>query len=771
MFLKLRKFCALIALILILGIQSSCVPSVGNGLRSRDSASVVSSAAPVGMYQGHILADNPIILSKNNDLSPTYDLNKLVSTATITTNAFLKGNTSCYGLDYCFEVRENNKSPSALQTSNGKWSFNVYSPEFLQVNSFYHLSKMFDMFYSNLSASFGIAYDPFLQPLYDTALPLGLQATSNKFRGINNLPLIAYADCDNEYAADNAFFDRTTQTLCFGYISTQPKVKWAQDSSTIYHELGHYFQRVQLNFRNYSLTQKSDLGNLSYDEAASIGEGLSDYYSYYVNGRTHFAEWGAGRFLQASRPITESDSLHAVGVAEEIDKRLSYPQYLNYNPNNVSSPIEDTHYSGMIISHYLVALSKDLQTSCKMTKLSANNFIVHLLSETLAELGDLTTKGTENNATGLSKVNLSPSRALEWVSKVNPINYRSFSQTFAKNLKNTLANPSLLRCNGSIYTKDQIESLLDQYGLLLFRTYNENRNLNGVNSTVNSLNRKKSQFITKDQLILDPTPGASVAFVIDNRDQIRSGLTGLQRDGSLETLSSQTPSDLGFNNNNGKISPGEVVAIALNLFNNSNATMGGVQILASDWNHADASGKPCQFDATLTSDRWPLSSEGGQPCTTVSANVDSDFAPVCFIQSNENSATKWISQSDFRDKMALDTSLCLNPTNDKNCFIRALKGADQAYYSKINPNSTWGKTLADPKTGKAPSLSWGNVMLFEVSKHIPPGTVIDCRLRARFTNCEDCYHNKNNNNYDFKDKDYNGPTPYKVIHLQIPITD
>ena len=199
--------------------------------------------------------------------------------------------------------------------------------------------------------------------------------------------------------------------------------------------------------------------------------------------------------------------------------------------------------------------------------------------------------------------------------------------------------------------------------------------------------------------------------------------------------------------------------------------MGGIQILANDWDHADASGtgNPYQFPASMSNDQWPLLAEGGVAHT--SSASDSNFAPVCFIQYNEASATKWISQKEFQNKMALDSSFCLDPTKPNECFFRAIKGADQAHYSKINPKSTWGQTMADPKTGKAPSLDSGNVILFEVSKHIPPGTVVDCRLRARFTNCEDCYHDANRNNYDYKDSEYNGPRPFKTIHLNILIND
>ena len=81
-------------------------------------------------------------------------------------------------------------------------------------------------------------------------------------------------------------------------------------------------------------------------------------------------------------------------------------------------------------------------------------------------------------------------------------------------------------------------------------------------------------------------------------------------------------------------------------------------------------------------------------------------------------------------------------------------------------------------------LSDQAVILLEVSKQIPPGTIVDCRLRLRFSNCEDCYHKQSTDatktnfssdshleGYDFTDTDYNGPRPFKIIHLQIPITD
>jgi hypothetical protein len=756
---------ALVSLVL-----SSCVPSVGNNTRSRDTSAAISGSANVALYQGRVLADNPIILSKNANLSDSYDLNRLLSTVPITTNSFLKGNASCLGLDYCFEVRATKVDPSPLQTATGKWSYNATTSEFLQVNTFYHLNEVSDLFFSNLTQSFDRAYSG-ATPMYDTSLPKNIQNSTNVFSLITQ-PLIVYGDCNE---ADAAYFNNTTQTICLGYLSSNPTVKWAQDNTAIYHETGHFFQKLQLKLRNPLVGPRVNMGNLFYDEAGSIGEGLSDYYSYFVNGRTHFAEWAAGRFLKASRPMSERDPIHVAGLSTDPDQRLSYPQFLNYNPNNPTIPLEDVHYAGMIISHYLVALTEDLEDKCAVSPRMASDLVIHLVSETLAELGDLQSNGTQSVISG-NKINLNSTHSSDWLKLVNPITYRSFMQTFAKNIKNNLSSQTLRRCNGITYTTDQIESLIDQYGLLLFRTYNENRNLStpaGVktNTAVNAVNRKKSVLISKNLLILDPSTSASSAYVIDKRSEILDAVSS----GHL-TLSTQTPSDLSFNNDNGRMSPGEVVAVALNLYNNSNTPMGGVQILANDWNHAYLDPvtnnlKPCQFPTSMSNDQWPLISEGGVPCTTTAATATTDFAPVCFIQSNDTTATKWVSQKEFQTKMALDSSFCLDPTKPNECFIRAVKGADQSYYSKINPKSTWGQTLANPETGKAPVLVGSNVILFEVSKHVPPGTLVDCRLRVRFTNCEDCYHDANKSNYDYSDTDYNGPRPFKIIHLQIPIID
>lgn len=766
-----------LTLVLVSGVVASCMPSTGSNVRGRVSANA-SGTSNVAVTQGRVLKDNPIILSGKASLAISTDLNKYLGTAvTITSNSFLQANPNCSGLTYCFEVLDTRESVSALQTTDGKWAFKTGTVEFLQVNTFYHMNKLFDQFFANLGMSLAGAYDSFSFPVYDSALPILEMKNPDGTYNLNSQMLMAFSNCD---VANNAYYDQATESLCFGYTGAKKELRWAHDSTIIYHETGHFMQRLQLNLRNTASVTKTQMSNNLYNEAGAIGEGLSDFFSYYVNGRTHWGEWAAGN-LRGSRPMSEADALHAPGLASDEDSRLSYPQYITYDPNYPLEPVEDIHMSGMIISHYLVALAQDLESKCSVTNAVAREYVMYILNETMAELGDLTSKGTVNGAAG--KVNMDAVNSSLWFGTVNSITYRSFTQTIAKNLLNTIGNAGLNRCNGSYYTRDNIESLLDSYGLLLFKTYNQHRNLtNGttkVNTQVTVSNRKKSVLISKANLILDPTTGASSAYVIDNRTQIAAGITQLQTSGIIGTLSTQTPSDLGFNNNNNKVSPGEVVAIALNLYNNSNSTMGGVEILANDWDHANSTagtplGRPCKFDTLgLSTDTWPLETEGGSAsasCGDIKAAA-ADFAPVCFVQYNDSTATKWISQREFKEKVAIDSNSCLDKTNDKDCFIRAIKGADKAHYSKLNPKSTWGQTMADPTTGKAYSLDWGNVLLFEVSKSIPPGTVVDCRMRVRFTNCEDCFHDSARSNNDFFDVEYNGPRPYKIIHLQIPITD
>lgn len=765
-------------LIVLSSFISSCIPTTESNGKTRSSSSQNSSVV-VNVNHGKVLKDNPIILSGKSSLSLATDLNKFTSAVFITTNPMLQGQGNCLGLVYCFEVRDNVNSTSPLIAADNKWGFRAKSLEFLQVNTYYHLNIGFSAFLSNLDATYLSSFTPSGSFLTETSIPSSLK--QGVYYNLRKSILTAYSNCDE---ADNANYSAATNSLCFGYTGQNKDLKWADDSTIIYHELGHFLQDVSLNLRNPANNIKASMGDLLYSEAGAIGEGLADYYSYFINGRTHWGEWAAG-FSGASRPLNEDDVLHVPALKDDNESRLKYPDYLTYDPNAPTIPNETVHNAGMIVSHYLVALTKDLELKCSMTNKTAREAVLLLVNESLAELGDLTTVGTQNSvATTTGKINLSPAYSNLWLSQNNPVNYRSFSQMMAKKLLKKFGPQSLNGCGLYQYTTDDIEVLLDSYGLLLFKTYNENRNFTSaakINTPINIANRVKTTMPSKASLILDPTPNAATAFVIDNRAQILKGITDLQASGSIKELSAQTPSDLSFNNGLGSISRGEVVAVALNLYNDSGSTIGGVQVLANDWDHADDdsnNNKPCSITSSYTGAAWPTSNEGGSttaPCQTVEAVSEENFAPVCFMQIRENDATKWVSQKVYMEHIGQDSQLCLDKTNSKSCFIRAIKGADKAYYSKIDPKKTWGQTMANPETGAAYSLDWSNVILFEVSKHITPGTSINCRLRARFTNCADCYHDAEGlgapGSDDYKDKDFNGSRPFSIIHLNMTILD
>ncbi|MGB0454290.1 MAG: hypothetical protein ACPGJV_11320, partial [Bacteriovoracaceae bacterium] len=592
-----------------------------------------------------------------------------------------------------------------------------------------------------------------------------------------------------------------------------------QDPSVIYHELGHSLVNLMMNIRSNTSNSivQSQLSHLFYDEANAINEGIADWMSYFMTNRTRIGEWALGRFLDASRPLTESDPLHVATVGDFDGGSLSYPTYLNYDVRSASVPVEDVHYAGQIMTHYLVALTKNIDNKCGFNDIDKSQAqVFRILIETLSELGDMSARGSDSaqNYFGTSeyeyKVNLSPTHAYEWNRINNPINYRKFSQTLAKYQKELLVDSAsdssvcpgtYCPCPNRVYTTDDIESLLDKYGLLLFETYNENGNSalrsissvpgssplghSGTNKLVSPANRVQSQLINKEHIKIDDRAGQSTAYVFDDRSDMLSVLDGA---GLGAFLSDQIDSQLIHNNGNGKISPGEFLGVLPNLYNDSTSTMAGVQLLANDWDHFKDD-KPCNN----LGDNFPFSSEGAADISTNEGTpgacdyttrengdeTEEDLAPVCFVQTEESGSLVWVSQEKFRDKMNLDKSKCLSPSttnssnqtvyNTSNCFIRAFKDRDHAYYSKINPKSNWVDTLKDD-TG-TPQFSVSNLIFFEVSPWIPPGTQFNCRFRARFTNCKDCFHDSLNSNDDYLDYEYSGARPFKIINFQFRVID
>lgn len=65
----------------------------------------------------------------------------------------------------------------------------------------------------------------------------------------------------------------------------------------------------------------------------------------------------------------------------------------------------------------------------------------------------------------------------------------------------------------------------------------------------------------------------------------------------------------------------------------------------------------------------------------------------------------------------------------------------------------------------------GNLLLMEINRWTPPGTKFRCRLRARFSNCSDCYNDVDNGNDEYLDSDLNGHKPFKVINFEFDVND
>lgn len=831
---------------------------------------------------GLIYENNPIIASGNYNLSRP-SMSDYVTTKHVTDEPYLETKCSFNGSetsDDCFKVLNDTTTTTVLQANNGGWGYGVGTDEFYQVNTFYHVNKMLKRFYealesgnntvhfsgSNLvppSSKYGI------ENTLSYWLAKGLRDPNdfNNILGVENSTLKVYSKCYLD--PFNAYYSPSENKICLGWNDTNSFLYAAQDPSVIYHELGHVLVKVMMNQRNISYSMpnyhvtpfQSELGSLFYDEAGAINEGIADWFSYFITGRTHFGEWALGRFFDASRPLTEDDSIHNGMVSKASGERLSYPEYLYYDPNNPDSKVEDIHYSGQIVSHYLTSLTEDLKTTCSASHVDAGNMVLGIVNETLAELGDMTGKGSDvfdefirgNDVNfGAFFTNLNNQESYLWGHQVNPPNFRKFFQTLAKNISYHITNKSCIQ-----FTKDKSETLLDEYGLLLFKNYGENKKgvkltdlgggviqkadttyqdafsdffINcsnttfiypidnycplGANTLVNESNRRNSVLIAKDFLEYpEDREGVSPAYIIDERAGIEQLLANLLYEGKPVQTSEGT-AGVEYNNNNIKISPGEIVGINLNLFNNSNSTMGGVHILANDWDHMKmddfsssyvnrvenrnaakdiANWSPCQIDGWPGVDENGIPSDGQSPgnCDYITRDnfvieldgtnnqkYDLDAAqPVCLVQHSSDNETQWVSQ-DFhrRSELGLEASQCLNPPgysgddfNPNECLVRFLPGADQAVLGKINPQKSWAQTLTD-NSEDGLTIQQNAVTLLEVNKRIRPGTTFNCRLRARFTNCSDCFEDPDSGE-EYADYEMAGAKPFKVINFKFTVVD
>lgn len=837
-------------------LLTGCNPTeiTASGQRSSGSFSDAEMVNKALVYR-----DSPSII-KGLNYGPSVNMKNIIDGNTpefITDNSLLKGDCSMLflsteiSIDDCLQTYASKTAGQQLisRKEDGSWNYPANSSEFYQVNTQYHVQKGINTFFDKLKFSYDVLHGPTVFEYRTKATPKYLKDTNlfwfqaitptndNYFR---NSFLSSYALCNLEL---NAQFNPAGPELCFGKWKGHSNFFFSQDPTIIYHELGHALIAVMMNFRNgipgfptptyHDL--RSNLGGYGYDEAGSIGEGVADYYSFVMNKRTHLGEWALGKSVGASRPMSEDDSLHISAVNTTSEGRLSYPQYLLYDPNDPNVPYEDVHYAGQIVSHYLVALTKSLQTQCTLPTAQAHDistsYVMLLLSETFAELGDLRARGVDDTwgnpiAGSFFFKNLDSDASYLWSQVVNPITYRKFFQVFAKNINRYITSAGGLCYMG--FTKDESEKLLDDYGLLLFKTYNDNGkstankniwhdNYGNINlmsnppasTAVHENNRRKSALVSKQLLSLaqtDQDKDVATYYIIDDQTNMRGILENLFFKG-FPMNPSPNIAGVEYNNSNIRISPGEIVAVIPNLYNSSNSPMAGVQLLATDWDHVnitDTTGvngnyKPCVVDDVTTAAQG---GETGSTCTSTMTtykrhvkdasglfSTTEAVAPVCLVQLEEGEVTRWVSQNEFRKKqgLSLQDKDCLgyggtpNATdfafNPHECLIRVLPGANDAFFSKIDPQKSYVETMRNGNPDH--SFGPGNAIIFEVNKWIQPGTKFRCRLRARFSNCSDCYSDPTDSNNDgipdsnddYIEAEYNGSKPYKIINFEFDVND
>jgi hypothetical protein len=786
---KKAKHC--ISPLVVIGVLCTlmgCLGEKASSSRKESTAGVVNSPSSVNAGFGRYMKDNPIVLSGDPTIDENFPLGRVLSQTPdfIVDSQFLIGSCRANAsegtttIQDCFQVKQNETS-SLLSSQSKKWAFDTSSQEFLQVQMFGNLRDVINDFHDR------IVFGKQLQfaTLHESAYPTTIFNSGDEAFWFGGPTLTGFSNCNFE---NNAFFTPADFTICLGRLNFVDNVFLSQDPHVTWHEMGHGFSHILLNARNKQSNQnfavETNLGYLFYDEAGAIGEGLADFQSYIMNDRTLFSDWGLGRFLGAPRPMSERESIHISSLSTSESGRLAYPDFINYDPVSPTTPIEEVHVGGQIMSHFLVALTESLVSTCALSQQNAKNFVYNAVSETLLEMGDQSTVLSDFKQTNTNHVNLNPDHALDWIRIANPINYRRMTQLIGKYMISTVGNQALAACSGQGYPQDSFEKLADNYGLLLFKTYNEDGNnqltgLSGSNTLVTPTNRFRSVLISKDLIGLDNRENKQDAFIVDDPQIIRSKIADFISSGQITEISDQIDSDFAHNNNNSQVSGGEVVAIAFNLLNSSNSIMGGVHVLANDWDHIKGNA-PCNN----LGDGFPLDTEGGVgtndgdninnagDCLSITKSNGDDgdtVDPVCLVQVDQGGSTGFAQQDVLMRQNGLDSNSCLGgPNSTKDCFVRAIKGADHGYYSKINPQNTGAETFLD--ANNLPTFNVSNPIWFEVSGDTPPGTEFNCRLRVRFTNCEDCWHDPlSATGDDYRDFEYSGHRPFKIINFKFKV--
>ncbi len=574
----------------------------------------------------------------------------------------------------CVRVVENGKPGAApLQSVDGTWEFEPNSSAFFQVNAMYQGNKVIKRMMDTMSFIHGRLHEGGQKSLPPSVpYPLADMGTwwFNYLAGTSmmtssaQLSIQALGDAPN-----NAYYDPITNQVVLGSSSAHRKyVHMVQDPTILYHEMGHVFMTLFLNLRNAEkvagvwqpLKYQAFPYYGKYDELGAMGEGIADYFAYAIGGLETMGTWGLGRFTNVARPLTEDHPLHAPGISSASDERVAYPDMLLYMPQAPGTPVEGVHNAGMITSHYLMALTDTLRTECSLSERAAVDHVMLLLAESFAYLGDLTGRGTDyndtNDGTGKPKavVNLHREGAYEWFYGTRRITMRRFFQTFSRNIHHLLTLDS---CPS--FTKEKSERLLDMYGLLLFRHYDDNGTFssspsdeatrvdahalatpagfkwNMINAifdsefgnnfpyaptvgfpntttftTVDEANRLRSVLIPKSALSWK-TGGALATLLLDDTQTYAQNVAATTLFEGRVITPTTGIAGWEYNNSNRKISPGEVVGLVVDLVNNSSTPIGGVSILATPWAHmkvtnaATGKAQPCSING------FPSTSEGG----------------------------------------------------------------------------------------------------------------------------------------------------------------
>ena len=411
------KALALLPLLLIL-CTTSCTPGhLVQGTRASVESSGHNSPSDLPPYHSKVLKLSPA-QTKSGAL-PGDNLTQFLSSESflITESPLLQ--YDCEGdVPNCLRVKEDAVT-RPLVSHHKRWAFHPESKEFLQVNTYYHGRKGVEEFFrlqrSSIAASTANfdAHSSLPASMRSSGAASSLWYWSSDGYGTLNL----YTHCQQ---AGRPFFLFATRELCLGDHQSE-NLNYAEDPDIIHHEMGHFFSTVLFNQRNMaSATLGADrrvsFGGRGYSEVDLISEGISDWFAHHHSGQDQLFQW-AGGFTGNARPVSERDSLHRhnnLGIAPNSENRLRYPDHVNYyHYAPLSFLAEDAQQAGMIVSHFLVALGKEIEETCGVQAPRSRELVFYLLQETLNELGDLTSRGKNSSMT--ETINMSSQFSDTWV--------------------------------------------------------------------------------------------------------------------------------------------------------------------------------------------------------------------------------------------------------------------------------------------------------------------------------------------------------------------